>query len=98
MKFYSILFIALYACTNSFTQVAINIDGSAIVAPKTLRNYKEILLTQGFNRTPKSHFVNRLLIIYYMSDGILTIVDKSIVETTRRRQHEVIELLKKRND
>ncbi len=32
MKFYSILIIALYTCTNTFIQVAINIDGSAIVA------------------------------------------------------------------
>jgi two-component system, LytTR family, response regulator len=71
------------------------LDNKSILASKTLKDYEEILTTHGFIRTHKSHLVNPLHIINYMSDGLLTMADQSKVEISRRRQHEVIEMLKK---
>ncbi len=71
------------------------LNSKPIVTSKTLKDYEEILVNHGFIRTHKSHLVNPLHIINYMSDGLLTMADESKVEISRRRQHEVIELLKK---
>jgi two-component system, LytTR family, response regulator len=69
-------------------------NNKTILASKTLRDYEEILLAYGFIRTHKSHLVNCEHITNYMSDGLLTMTDESKVEISRRRQHEVIELVK----
>ena len=78
-----------------YTHKIFFLHNKSILASKTLKDYEEILTTHGFIRTHKSHLVNPLHIINYMSDGLLTMADQSKVEISRRRQHEVIELLKK---
>ncbi len=78
---------------SNYTKIFFH-DHKSILTSKTLRDYEEILLDHGFIRTHKSHLVNHMHIINYLSDGILTMADQSKVEISRRRQHEVIELLK----
>ncbi len=54
MKFYSILIIALFACTNSFAQVAINTDGSTADAGAILdikSNTKGLLIPRSSSTT-----------------------------------------------
>ncbi len=82
---------------SNYTKIFLQ-NNKSILASKTLRDYEEILLDHGFIRTHKSHLVNHKHIVNYMSDGILTMTDDSKVEISRRRQHEVIELLKGRNE
>jgi two-component system, LytTR family, response regulator len=65
-----------------------------MLASRTLRDYEEILTDHGFIRTHKSHLVNMQHIVNYMSDGLLTMTDDSKVEISRRRQHEVMGILK----
>jgi two-component system, LytTR family, response regulator len=69
-------------------------NNKTILVSKTLREYEEILLSYGFIRTHKTHLVNCVHITNYMSDGLLIMTDESRIEISRRRQHEVIELLR----
>jgi two-component system, LytTR family, response regulator len=67
-----------------------------MLASRTLRDYEEILTSHGFIRTHKSHLVNKEHVVNYMSDGLLTMTDDSRVEISRRRQHEVMGILKRK--
>jgi two-component system, LytTR family, response regulator len=65
-----------------------------ILTSKTLKEYEEILCNHGFIRIHKSHIVNRIHVVNYSGDGILTLVDNSKVEISRRRKEEVMAQLK----
>ena len=59
-----------------------------------MKDYEEILVSHGFIRVHKSHLVNKAHVINYTTEGMLTMVDFSKVEISRRRKEEVKEQLK----
>ncbi|NOT52164.1 MAG: response regulator transcription factor [Chitinophagaceae bacterium] len=65
-----------------------------LVTSRTLKEYEEILSNHGFIRIHKSHIVNKAHVVNYSGDGLLTLVDNSKVEISRRRREEVIQRLK----
>ncbi|RYY67053.1 MAG: LytTR family transcriptional regulator, partial [Chitinophagaceae bacterium] len=65
-----------------------------ILTSKTLKDFEDILNSHGFLRIHKSHIVNRQHITNLSGDGILTMVDESKVEISRRRRSEISELLR----
>jgi two-component system, LytTR family, response regulator len=69
---------------------------TSLLTSHTLKGYEEILQNHGFLRVHKSHLVNKAHVINYMPDGLLTLVDLSKVEVSRRRKEDVLEVLKNR--
>jgi two-component system LytT family response regulator len=65
-----------------------------LLTSRTLKEYEEILSNHGFIRIHKSHIINKAHVVNYSGDGILTLVDNSRVEISRRRREEVMERLK----
>lgn len=65
-----------------------------LLTSKTLKEYEEILSNHSFIRIHKSHIVNKAYVVNYSGDGLLTMVDNSRVEISRRRREEVMEQLK----
>lgn len=65
-----------------------------LLTTHTIKNYEEILLNYGFIRVHKSHLINRMHVVNYMPDGMLTMSDHSRVEISRRRKEDVMEVLK----
>lgn len=65
-----------------------------LLTSRTLKEYEEILLGHNFIRVHKSHIVNRLHVVNYTGDGMLTMADHSKVEISRRRKEEVTNALK----
>jgi two-component system, LytTR family, response regulator len=65
-----------------------------LLTSKTLKEYEEILFNHGFIRIHKSHIINRVHVVNYSGDGILTLADNSKVEISRRRREDVMERLK----
>lgn len=70
------------------------LNNKKVLASKTLKEYDELLSDHGFIRTHKSHVINKQHVVSYLSDGFLTMIDQSRVEISRRRQHEIKEILK----
>jgi two-component system, LytTR family, response regulator len=69
-------------------------DRTSLLVAHTMKSYEDILTNYGFLRVHKSHLVNRTHIVNYLPDGILTMVDFSKVEVSRRRKEDVMEILK----
>ena len=69
-------------------------NNKTLLTSKTLKEYEEILYNHGFIRIHKSHIVNKIHVVNYSGDGILTLVDNSKVEISRRRREEVMQKLK----
>lgn len=69
-------------------------EKKTLLASKTLREFEDLLSIHGFIRIHKSHIINKKYITNLTGDGVLTMVDKSKVEISRRRRAEVVELLK----
>lgn len=65
-----------------------------MLTSKTLKEFEDILTDHGFIRTHKSHMVNKQHIVNISGDGIITMVDNSKVEISRRRRSEVIDRIK----
>ncbi len=65
-----------------------------LLISKTLKEYEEILSNHGFIRIHKSHIINKIHVVNYSGEGILTLVDHSKVEISRRRREEVAGQLK----
>jgi two-component system LytT family response regulator len=65
-----------------------------LLTSKTLKEYEEILCNHGFIRIHKSHIINKVHVVNLSGDGILTLVDNSKVEISRRRREEVAGQLK----
>lgn len=70
------------------------IDKSSLLTSRTMREYEEMLQNCGFIRIHKSHLVNKVHVINYHAEGMLTMSDGSKVEISRRRKEEVMERLK----
>lgn len=66
----------------------------SLLISKTLKEYEELLGDYGFIRIHKSHLVNKKHVVNYTADGMLTMVDHSRVEISRRRKEEVMDTLK----
>ncbi|MBN8786652.1 MAG: response regulator transcription factor [Terrimonas sp.] len=83
-------------CTgiNNYTQFHL-IDGTNTMVSKTVKEFEEMLSVYGFIRTHKSHLVNRKHIKEIRNDNIIVLNNGQQVEISRRRQHEVMEALKK---
>lgn len=64
-------------------------NGKTLLTSKTLKEYEEILCNHGFIRIHKSHIINKAHVVNYSGDGMLTLVDNSKVEISRRRREEV---------
>lgn len=65
-----------------------------LLASKTLKDFEEILTEHGFIRIHKSHLINKKHVVNLTGDGLLTMMDSSKVEISRRRKEEVLENLK----
>jgi len=65
-----------------------------LLTSRTLREYEEILIDYGFIRTHKSHLINKKHVEKITPEGVIVMVDQSIVEISRRRKEEVMVLLK----
>jgi two-component system, LytTR family, response regulator len=78
---------------SNYTQLFFT-NKKKLLTSRTLKDYDEILSSHGFIRIHKSHLVNRQHVVNYMGEGMLTMADNSKVEISRRRQHEVMRLLK----
>jgi two-component system LytT family response regulator len=70
------------------------INRKSLLISKTLKEYEELLGDYGFIRVHKSHLVNKKHVVNYTTDGMLTMVDHSRVEISRRRKEEVMDTLK----
>jgi len=70
------------------------LDKTSLMTSYTIKNYEDVLLNYGFLRVHKSHLVNKVHVINYTTDGMLTMSDFSKVEISRRRKEDVMEILK----
>lgn len=69
-------------------------NNKTLFTSKTLKDFEEILINHGFIRIHKSHVVNKNFVINYSPEGILTMIDNSRVEISRRRKEDVLMQLK----
>lgn len=70
------------------------IDNKIFFSAKTLKEYDEMLIGQGFLRVHKSHLVNPRHIQSYDRQGILLMSDGSLVEVARRKRDFVQQAMK----
>jgi two-component system, LytTR family, response regulator len=70
------------------------VNKKTLLTSRTMKEYEEILVNHGFIRVHKSHMLNKIHVINYTADGMLTMSDQSKVEISRRRKEEVMERLK----
>jgi two-component system LytT family response regulator len=69
-------------------------DKTSLLTTYTIKHYEDILINYGFIRVHKSHLVNRVHVVNYLADGMLTMSDFTRIEISRRRREEVLEILK----
>jgi two-component system, LytTR family, response regulator len=69
-------------------------DNTSLLTSHTIRDYEDVLQNHGFIRIHKSHVINKIYVLNYTGDGILTMSDGSKVEISRRRKEEVVTKLK----
>jgi two-component system LytT family response regulator len=83
-------------CTgiNNYTQFHLS-DGTNIMVSKTIKEFEELLSDYGFIRTHKSHLVNMEYITGIKNDNAVLLKNGQVVEVSRRRQHDVMEALRK---
>jgi two-component system LytT family response regulator len=72
-------------------------DKTSLLTTYTLKNYEDILVNYGFLRVHKSHLVNKIHVVNYTADGLLTMSDLSKVEISRRRKEDVFAALKNKS-
>ncbi|MBC7935551.1 MAG: response regulator transcription factor [Rhizobacter sp.] len=72
------------------------VNKTSLLTAYTLKNYADMLVSYGFLRIHKSHFINKAHVVNYLTDGLLTMSDGSRVEISRRRKEDVIDALKNR--
>jgi two-component system, LytTR family, response regulator len=69
-------------------------DKTSLLVTYTLKTYEALLVPHGFLRIHKSHLINITHVKSY-KDNYLVMVDDSMVEISRRRKEEVLDILKK---
>ncbi len=67
-----------------------------LLSSKTLKEYEDILQSNSFIRTHKSHLINYHYVKSYHTDNVLLMTDDSMVEISRRRKEEVLQVLKQK--
>jgi two-component system, LytTR family, response regulator len=67
---------------------------TTLLTSRTMKDYEEILENHGFIRVHKSHLVNKVYVVNYNAEGLLTLADNAKVEVSRRRKEEVLYKLK----
>lgn len=79
---------------NNYTQFHI-LDGKSILVSKTLKDFQELLESQGFFRVHQSHLVNLNYVQKYMkgSGGLVVMEDGSHVDVARRKKEAFLEIL-----
>ncbi|BDS09742.1 LytR/AlgR family response regulator transcription factor [Aureispira anguillae] len=71
--------------------------GKKIVAPKTLKEFEELLVSEGFFRVHQSHLINLSHIQQFMkTKNKIRMVDASEVEVSRRKKTLFMELINMR--
>ena len=71
-------------------------DGSSHLASKTLKEYDELLRSQGFERVHKSHLINLNYLKQYVNadGGYLKLADGAEIPVSNRKKDHLIQLLK----
>lgn len=70
------------------------VNKQKILSAKTMKEYEDILLQQGFIRIHKSHLVNRVFIKSYLNEGLVILTDNTNLPVSRLRKAEVTAILK----
>jgi len=71
-------------------------DNTSITTSKTIKEYEEILSEYNFVRVHKSHLVNLSFVEQLTNKHQLLLSNKTLVDVSRRRKSELLEVLKKR--
>lgn len=72
-------------------------SGKKIVAPKTLKEFEELLIKDGFFRVHQSHLINLSHILqFYKSKNRIKMSDQSEVEVSRRKKTLFLDLINMR--
>jgi len=71
-------------------------DNTSITTSKTIKEYEEILAEYNFVRVHKSHLVNLSFVEQLTNKHQLLLSNKTLVDVSRRRKSELLEVLKKR--
>jgi len=66
---------------------------STIVVGKTLKNYEDVLLGEGFYRCHKSYIVNLKSIVRLDKEGYLNLTDGAKIQVTKSKKEELIRLI-----
>jgi two-component system LytT family response regulator len=78
---------------NNYTTFYLT-NNSTIVTSKTIKEYEEILAEHNFLRVHKSHLVNLSFVEELTPKNQLVLANKTLIEVSRRRKPELIEMLK----
>jgi two-component system, LytTR family, response regulator len=70
-------------------------NNTTITTSKTIKEYEEILGEYNFVRVHKSHLVNLSFVDQLTSKHQLLLTNKTLVDVSRRRKSELMEVLKK---
>ncbi len=71
-------------------------NNTSITTSKTIKEYEEILAEYNFVRVHKSHLVNLNFVEQLTNKHQLLLSNKTLVDVSRRRKSELMEVLKKR--
>jgi two-component system LytT family response regulator len=91
--FFSTTEIVRMEAEGSYAQVYFTTRKPLLVS-KPLKDFEELLNDHGFIRTHKSHLVNSMYIKVINSEGQAVLSDGTMIEVSRRRKSDVIDLLK----
>ncbi len=71
------------------------LDGSKILVSKTLKEYDELLSSEGFFRVHKSHLINIAFVKEYIKGegGYVILEDNTNIEVSRRKKESLLQLL-----
>jgi two-component system, LytTR family, response regulator len=94
LKMISIPTIIRCESDNNYTLFFLS-DGSKILVSKTLKEYDELLSSEGFYRLHKSHLVNIAFIKEYIKGdgGYVILEDKTSIEVSRRKKDGLLAIL-----
>jgi two-component system LytT family response regulator len=70
-------------------------NNTSITTSKTIKEYEEILSEYNFVRVHKSHLVNLSFVDQLTNKHQLLLTNKTLVDVSRRRKSELVEVLKK---
>lgn len=74
---------------GSYTRFVLK-EGKDIVVSKSIKNYEDVLIPEGFFRCHKSFLVNTSSITRYERNGTLTISNGSKIQVSRSKREEIL--------